>query len=196
IGNADLDKRCTIFINSEVGRELLEGMEGDRADGEIETEKLAELKAKRETVKAKLADELKLGRFGLDGLVTLFGKCISCRNCRQVCPICYCKLCDFDSAGYEREFNSYSAELGNRAGIRVPPDTILFQLGRLTHMAVSCVGCGMCSDVCPVDIPVSSLFATAGEAVQGVFDYIPGKDEAEELPMIRFEMEELEELTV
>jgi formate dehydrogenase subunit beta len=174
---------------------MVEGVEGDRAEAEIETAELTELKAKRQTQKETLDTELQLDGFGLDGLVTLFGRCVNCRNCREVCPICYCKLCDFDSAGYERDLNSYGAELEKRPGVRVPPDTVLFHLGRLSHMAVSCVACGMCSDVCPVDIPVSALFARAGESIQGVFDYVPGRNENEELPMVRFEMEELEELT-
>ena len=73
----------------------------------------------------------------------------------------------------------------------MPPNTIFFQLGRLAHVSVSCVGCGMCTDVCPVDIPVSTIFSKVGASVQTLFDYLPGRDVTEELPLRTFEEEEL-----
>ena len=38
------------------------------------------------------------------------------------------------------------------------PEPLLFQLGRMSHMSLSCVSCGMCEDACPVDIPVGRIF--------------------------------------
>ena len=75
--------------------------------------------------------------------------------------------------------------------MRVPPGTIYYQLGRLDHIAISCVACGACSDVCPVDIPVSLIFKKIGESVQKMFDYVAGKDLDEDLPLSTFKKEEL-----
>jgi len=49
----------------------------------------------------------------------------------------------------------------------------------------------MCSDVCPADIPVASIFRKAGKAVQDVFKYMPGKDVEDKIPVTTFEEEEL-----
>ncbi len=53
-------------------------------------------------------------------------------------------------------------------------------------MAVSCVNCGMCSDVCPADIPVATLFSMVGESLQKLFDYLPGRDLEEPAPAETF----------
>ena len=196
IGNDDLHERCTVFVNSEAGLDLLDGFDCKWGDGLIETDEIVKLRAKKEAEKVRQRGELQLESLGLDGLVKIFGRCLGCRSCRQVCPICCCKLCDFDSATYENEALWFERELEHRDGVRVPPDTLLFQLGRLIHMSVSCVGCGMCSDVCPVDIPVAGLFCSVGEATQRLFSYVPGKDESQELPQVKVEMEELEDLAV
>jgi formate dehydrogenase subunit beta len=108
-----------------------------------------------------------------------------------MCPICYCHLCYFDSPDCERSPKFYEGELARKGGLRVPPNTVFFQLGRLSHMSISCVGCGMCTDVCPADIPLSTLFSKVGASVQALFDYQPGKDVTEEIPLRTFEEEEL-----
>jgi formate dehydrogenase subunit beta len=49
----------------------------------------------------------------------------------------------------------------------------------------------MCTDVCPADISVSTIFSKVGASVQALFDYQPGRDVNEELPLRTFEEEEL-----
>lgn len=61
-------------------------------------------------------------------------------------------------------------------------------------MSVSCIGCGMCTDVCPVDIPVSTIFSRVGESVQKIFDYRPGMDVEEVLPFAVYKEEEFQEI--
>ena len=78
--------------------------------------------------------------------------------------------------------------------MRVPPNTIYYHLGRLTHVALSCVGCGSCEDVCPADIPLSIIYKKVGEAVQRMFDYLPGRDVEEEIPLKTFELQELSDV--
>jgi len=111
----------------------------------------------------------------------------------KVCPICYCTLCEFESPDSEYKPSNYESDLKKRGGLRVPPGTLYFQIGRLDHIAISCVGCGACEDVCPVDIPISIIFKKVGESVQKLFDYIPGRDVEEEIPLLTFEKEEFTE---
>jgi hypothetical protein len=52
----------------------------------------------------------------------------------------------------------------------------------------------MCADVCPVDIPVSTIFSLVGESVQGAFGYTPGMDVEEEIPFATYKEEEFTEV--
>ena len=76
----------------------------------------------------------------------------------------------------------------------MPPDTVLFHLTRLNHMVTSCIGCGVCTDVCPSDIPVATIFRTVGEKTQAVFDYTPGLSLEDKVPLTTFREDELTEL--
>lgn len=194
IGKEDIDKNCEIFLHTEKAKAIIEGMDGELVDRELETQEVKNLRSKREEEKRKLFKEINFEGFGLSGLIDTFGRCIGCHGCNQVCPICYCELCDFDSRDYECEPSTYENELKKRGGVRVPPNTILYHLGRLTHVSVSCVGCGMCMDVCPADIPLSTIFLKVGEEVQKLFNYIPGKNVEEAVPLTKYEKEEFAEV--
>lgn len=194
IGKDDLERRCELFINTDEGKRLVDGFKGEFTEEEIESEEVKRFLSKRETKRRSLFDEVKTEQFGMEGLIDTFGRCISCRGCSKVCPICYCDLCFFDSKTSEYEPSSYDMELEKRGGLRVPPDVVFYQLGRMTHVSISCVGCGSCTDVCPADIPVSSIFLKIGEYVQNLFNYVPGKDKEEEIPLLTFETEEFVEV--
>ena len=87
-----------------------------------------------------------------------------------------------------------SDELDQRGGLRLPVGTIYYHVGRMLHVSLSCVGCGMCSDACPVNIPVASIFTRLAGSVQGMFDYLAGRDAEEKIPTSTFEAEELKEV--
>jgi len=191
LGEEDLDAQCTLYFNTEKGAEFAEGIDGTDGtalSGELETEQIQRSQEQRDSFREELFAGVEVG---LQGLIHTFGRCISCHACKTMCPICYCHLCYFDSQDCERSPEFYEGELARKGGIRVPPDTVFFQLGRLAHMSISCVGCGMCTDVCPVDIPLSTIFSKVGASVQAQFDYQPGKDVTEEIPLRTFEEEEL-----
>ncbi len=189
----DIDTSCSLFLNTEKAEKLLKGIEGEILDQEPRSEAMESLKEKRISEREKLFSHLDLENRGLEGLIQVYGKCIGCHGCSNVCPLCYCTLCFFDSKVNELNSLSYEGEMKKRGGIRVPPKTIFYHLGRLSHVSISCVGCGACSDVCPVDIPLSTVFLKLGKAVQEVYDYLPGRSPDEKIPLQMFKEEELAE---
>ena len=56
-----------------------------------------------------------------------FKKCDDCHQCREVCPICFCKKC------YPESFPN-------------------FGIGWLVHVVERCTSCGACEDICPQGI--------------------------------------------
>jgi formate dehydrogenase subunit beta len=127
----------------------------------------------------------------MDGLLQEFSTCIRCHNCMINCPICYCRECIFRTPTFEHESQLYYQWAERKGAVRLPPDTLLFHLTRLNHMATSCVGCGLCTDVCPVDIPVGTVFRAVGEKVQAIFEYRPGRSLEEAAPVQEFREDEL-----
>jgi formate dehydrogenase subunit beta len=78
-----------------------------------------------------------------------------------------------------------------KGSIKMPRDTTLFHLGRMSHMATSCVGCGLCEQACPSNIPLLKIFKTVSYNVQQIFKYVPGRDLEEPLPLTTFKEDEL-----
>lgn len=128
------------------------------------------------------------------GLPGVFETCIRCYNCMTVCPICYCKNCLFSTAAFNHAPEHYLNAARRKGAMRMPGDILLFHLTRMNHMGLSCVSCGMCTSACPADIPVGLVFSLVGEQVQAAFDYQPGKDVHEPLPLVTFETNEWVEI--
>jgi formate dehydrogenase subunit beta len=127
----------------------------------------------------------------MDGLLQEFSTCIRCHNCMINCPICYCRECIFRTPTFEHESQLYYQWAERKGTVRMMPDTLLFHLTRLNHMATSCVGCGLCADACPVDIPVGTVFRTVGQKVQAIFEYHPGRSLEDAAPVQEFREDEL-----
>ncbi len=138
--------------------------------------------------------ELKERVSGVENLLKVYASCINCHNCMTVCPICFCKECFFNSAVFEFESDRYMDWSGAKGGLRLPPDTLLFHIGRMNHMSTSCVACGMCQDACPNDVPVAQIFKMVGYETQKRFDYVAGRSLEEPVPLTQFREDELHEI--
>lgn len=152
------------------------------------------LEARREALRELLRDTPAAGE-GLQSLVSLFSACIGCRGCREACPLCSCILCDYETARTIHSPELVRAEAKRKGSVRVPSGTLQFQLGRLMHIAPICTSCGQCSDVCPVNIPVSDIFIRAANLVQEILEYFPGRDTDDTPPMATFIEKELLDIT-
>jgi len=157
-------------------------------------DKANKLVKEREKERKKANDALRTDIAGTDRLIETFSQCINCHNCMRVCPICYCRQCHFDSDKMKFTFEDYLARAESRGGLIFPTDTLLFHIGRMLHMSLSCVSCGMCEDACPMDIPVAQVFSLVGDRNQEAFNYVPGRSVDEPLPLTTFEEEEFQEV--
>jgi formate dehydrogenase subunit beta len=120
-----------------------------------------------------------------------FSTCIRCHNCMVACPICYCKECVFRTAIFEHEGDQFLRWADRKGGIRMPTDTMMFHIIRLSHMVTSCIGCGLCDSACPSRLPVATLFRSVGDRIQKMLNYVPGRDVKEAPPVATFKEDEL-----
>lgn len=131
---------------------------------------------------------------GADRLLDTFGSCINCHNCQRVCPVCYCRQCYFESTALKLPPENYLARAASKGALRFAPDTLLFHLGRASHMALSCVSCGACEDACPMDIPVGQVFSLLADRAQEALGYVAGRRVEDTLPLVAYEMDELHDV--
>ena len=195
----DLEKGILIQATSPEGEHIVDTLElgeGSEKDKEKRESAISELVKSRTENKDKLFSQFGSDSTGFENLLSLFASCINCHNCRIACPLCYCKECFFDSPTFEWEAEKYLGWADKRGALRMPTDSLLFHLTRLNHMVASCVGCGLCQEACPNNIPVFQIFRMVGEQVQGTFDYVPGRSLEEDLPLSVFREDELSEVGV
>ena len=85
------------------------------------------------------------GKGGLGGLYwwNQFKKCDDCHQCREVCPICFCKKC-------------YSESFPN------------FGIGWLVHVVERCTVCGACKDTCPRGIHLFEMIQLLREKISNL----------------------------
>jgi len=187
--------------DQEIGIEI-----GDKLEKEIEEKGILSFSAgepatRSEVVKKVIAERTKkrdalFGEFkgitkDLRSFLDRFSTCIRCHNCMVACPICYCKECVFRTAVFEHDGDQFLRWADRKGGIRMPTDTLMFHLIRLSHMATSCIGCGLCDSACPSRLPVATLFRSVGDKVQKMFQYTPGRNVEEVPPVAAFREDEL-----
>lgn len=174
----------------------LSGVAGLESAGAPDTrvkllEKLAEEKGQAKT---QAIAEFKSSVANMEKLAEVLATCIKCQNCRQACPICFCRECVSAGPIFDHNGDKYMEYAKRKGAIELPTDTALFHLTRVNHMGLSCVGCGQCENACPMDIPVGLMFQALSQANQDRFEYEPGRSLEEPIPITVYKEHELEEL--
>jgi formate dehydrogenase subunit beta len=184
-----------ILSNSQKGKDTLEKLKLTSTDNiDCWDKKVKENTEKKLKKRRKAHNDLKTQIGTLDNLLDTFSQCINCHNCMRVCPICYCRLCYFDSDKVKHPSEDYLQRAKEKGSIRFLPDTTLFHIGRMTHMSLSCVSCGSCEDACPMSIPVAQIFNMVADETQGLFEYVAGRSLEEPLPLKTYKEDELREV--
>ncbi len=189
-------------MDQEVGIEIEERLEGEIADKGVLSLGEAKEPSTRADAVNKIVGERTKRRDAtfkefkgmvkdLRSFLDRFSTCIRCHNCMVACPICYCKECVFKTAVFEHEGDQFIRWADRKGGIRMPTDTLIFHLIRMSHMVTSCIGCGLCDSACPSRLPVASLFRSVGDKIQKMFQYVPGRDGKEVPPVAAFKEDEL-----
>ena len=187
---SDLAHGIHVSLSDELGQKL--GLNARETTGRAEVVErlIATRRGIRDAQFAAIRDRLEGG----EGIIRVFDACIRCHNCMTVCPVCYCKTCVFQSPVFDHEPMKFITWASQKGAVRLPADTSLFHLTRLNHMGLSCVGCGMCTQACPAELPVGLVFRSVSQRLQCTFDYLPGRSVDEPLPLITFKEDEWTEL--
>jgi formate dehydrogenase subunit beta len=170
-GNWGAEKGWTfVEICSEKGKKLVEDAE---KEGYIKvkqpSEKAIQIREKIENIMIKLAKKFQKKHLeaeypSLEEWEKYWNRCIKCYGCRDNCPLCFCIECKLEK--------DYIDEKG-----KIPPNPLMFQGVRLSHIGQSCINCGQCEDACPMDIPLAYIFHRMQLKVRDTFGYVPGVDD-------------------
>ena len=181
-------------IGIEIGEKLEKEIEekgilsfSERRSLQRRTEVVGKVIAERTKKRDAIFQEFKGMVKDLRSFLDRFSTCVRCHNCMVACPICYCKECVFKTAVFEHEGDQFLRWADRKGGIRMPTDTLIFHLIRMSHMVTSCIGCGLCDSACPSRLPVASLFRSVGDKIQKMFQYVPGRDVKEVPPVAYFQ---------
>ena len=161
-------KATFVEVCSPRGAELINGALDAGVIGTVVADaSCIKARKRREEATLNLADEwrnkdlapLSSSRERLKMMIEETTRCIKCYTCVEVCPAL---------------FNSVSPYITAFPG-KVPPE-FAFHLQRYAHVADSCIDCGQCEELCPMDIP-NALFMHALEAdLEELYGYHAGED--------------------
>lgn len=180
----ELDDVFLIEIGSEIGRAVVETQETRPASAFLlQTARRGLQDAERsmgremphpETLPEDLLNNLEHPRWD-----EVAGRCLSCTNCTQVCPTCFCwdtqdsAALDGKTATRTRVWDScFNPDYSYIAGGNTRPNTRSRYRQWLTHKLASwhhqfgtsgCVGCGRCITWCPAAIDITAEVAALRE---------------------------------
>ena len=191
----DLSEGLVMESGSDIGKQILESMgKPEAAITETRDEILTRIKEDNLKANQAMVKEVEEGTNSILKLNAFFDQCINCYNCRNMCPVCYCKECVFNTDVFYHQPVQYHQWAEKKGIIKLPTDTVFYHLTRMAHMSHACVGCGQCSNACPSNIDVFGLFKSVAQITQAAFEYSPGTNEEESPPLSVFFEKEFENI--
>ena len=183
----------TVSPLTQRGAEVLADLGAEKVEAQkYREEAIARLVERRKAFRDELLGRVEKELLPLESLLKELSRCINCYNCRDVCPVCYCKSCVMDSSTMEHPSEQYLRWVKRKSMVKMPVDTLFYHMTRMAHMSTSCVGCGQCSSGCPMGIKVAEIFMAVSRRTQRLLDYVPGRSLDEPIPLATFREEELE----
>ena len=186
LGLTELPTAFVIEVGSEMGSEMLRDTMWERAtafdlgraaQSVQAAERDIERQMRTDDLPRLLYDNLEDGRW--DEVAT---RCLSCGNCTQVCPTCFCitveDTCNLKATMAERTRvwdSCFVREFSHVHGGNIRPTIRARYRQWLTHKVASwidqfgtsgCVGCGRCITWCPVGIDLTEEVKAIREKVQ------------------------------
>jgi formate dehydrogenase subunit beta len=184
----DAAESVGISAATETGRSILAGLPlepGQEPSGRAA--EAAEILEQRRRNRETLLRETAARTAAIEKLQSYFATCLNCYNCRVACPVCYCRECVFGTDVFAHPPEVLLRRAAKRGAVKLPTDTTMFHLTRMAHMGHACVGCGHCTSVCPSHIPVADVFIQVAAATQALYQYEPGRDLNEPIPLLVFD---------
>jgi len=147
-------KATFVEVCSEKGANLVDGaVKRGVLATEAANPKGLDIRAKVEGAMFKLGDKWRkkdftaLGANLWETINKETSRCIKCYSCIENCPVCF-------TAADELKKGSLMVKPGE-----LPPNS-MFHLRRFAHISDTCINCGQCEELCPMDIPMA-LFSHA-----------------------------------
>ncbi|OED29665.1 Coenzyme F420 hydrogenase/dehydrogenase, beta subunit C-terminal domain [Methanosphaera sp. WGK6] len=171
-GNWGSSKGYTfVEINTPRGEQIVQNaLDNGYIEVKEPSEKQIKIRSKVENIMIKMANKIQKKQLSMENMeFDVFNRCLKCYRCRDVCPVCNCKICSLE----KHYFNENSNE---------KPDPLLMHGIRMGHMSFSCINCGQCEDVCPMEIPLAKIYQRVQLKYREETGYISGV--TSEKPMI------------
>jgi len=115
----------------------------------------------------------------------VFGRCIRCFSCRNICTYCYCEECAIDPTTLAIDADTLAEEKAERpqwvGRDSTVPSNAVYLMMRAYHGSGRCTSCEECDRSCPMGLPLRLLNRKVRKDVKELFDYDAGENPDDKL---------------